>query len=646
MRCSMPMSIAPATRCWITPRPCSPSSNTRRCTRKRCSTCGTACRSRTSARRRDISRAWMGFRRRPSGSTSRPAARRWASRAARCDSAGTTSFQRRAPMSARSRSSATTSPTHATSSSSTQGAIVNGNGGGRKTGNGCSASGSRIRRSGNSTTAHGSGAACSSWCRCRRRGRCMSARPKRRRMRAGAARGCRPKPNSSARHTDRRIRNGSIHGEMRSPTRAAACSISRAGILNRPAAIPPARARGASRISSATAGNGPARRSHRFRDSRRWHRIRNTPPTFSTASTWSSKERRWRRRRSCCGRRSATGFAAAIPTCMQPSAAQNKNTAHAEAPIGSLAGDVRYYLTLTPRQLPSRYLYDPLGSALFEAICELPWYRITKAERRLLAAHGREILAQADPLSMLVELGPGSGEKLAAVVTAAGARARALTIHLVDVSAAALDHAGRTIAALDAPNLLVVPHQATYESGLLEAMAVRSRHGHALALFLGSNIGNFDPPGAAAFLVGMRAALAAGDALLIGTDLVKPEDELLRAYDDPLGVTAAFNRNLLVRINRDLDADFDIDAFGHRALWNAEESRVEMHLVATKAQRVRIPGASLEVAFEQGETIWTESSYKFEPDAVVRLLDRAGFRRVDQWIDTAAGFALTLARAV
>ncbi|MCU1381459.1 MAG: Dimethylhistidine N-methyltransferase [Acidobacteria bacterium] len=331
---------------------------------------------------------------------------------------------------------------------------------------------------------------------------------------------------------------------------------------------------------------------------------------------------------------------------MQPSAARNNETGEFAAPIGSLAGDVRYYLTLSPRQLPSRYLYDPLGSALFEAICELPWYRITKAERGLLAAHGREILARADPLSTLVELGPGSGEKLAALVTAAGARARPLTIHLVDVSGAALDHAGRTIAALDAGNLRLVPHQATYERGLLEAMAVRSRAGHALALFLGSNIGNFDPPGAAAFLVGTRAALAEGDSLLIGTDLVKPERELLLAYDDPLGVTGAFNRNLLVRINRELDGDFDVDAFRHCARWNAEESRVEMHLVAVRAQRIRIPGAALEVAFEQGDTIWTESSYKFKPDAVVDMLDRAGFRRVDQWIDDAAGFALTLARAV
>ena len=337
---------------------------------------------------------------------------------------------------------------------------------------------------------------------------------------------------------------------------------------------------------------------------------------------------------------------------MQPSAARPKPagptsaeaSAGKPAPIDSLAGDVQYYLTLTPRQLPSRYFYDPLGSALFEAICELPWYRITRVERALLARHGREILAHADPLSLLVELGPGSGDKLAALVSAGGAHAHRPTIHLVDVSAAALDLATRTIAALDA-GLAVVPHQATYESGLIEAMAARPPGGRALALFLGSNIGNFDPPGADEFLIGLRASLAAGDTLLIGTDLVKPERELLLAYDDPLGVTAAFNRNLLVRINRELGADFDVSAFGHRAVWNAADSRVEMHLVAARAQRVRIPGAALDVAFAAGETIWTESSYKYRPGQVVEMLARAGFRRVEQWIDAADGFALTLVEA-
>ena len=328
---------------------------------------------------------------------------------------------------------------------------------------------------------------------------------------------------------------------------------------------------------------------------------------------------------------------------MQPSVA--RNNAAGPAPIASLAGDVQYYLTLTPRQLPSRYFYDALGSALFEAICELPWYRITRAERGLLERHGRAIFALVDPLSMLVELGPGSGDKLAALVTAGGARVHRLTVHLVDVSAAALGLAARTLAALDASNLVIVPHQATYEAGHVDALAARGPAGRTLTVFLGSNIGNFDPPGADAFLLGVRASLASGDMLLIGTDLVKPERDLLIAYDDPLGVTAAFNRNLLVRINRELGADFDVRAFHHRALWNGAESRVEMHLVAARTQRVRIPGGSLDMTLEAGETIWTESSYKYRPDDVGRMLERAGFRRVEQWIDDGDGFALTLVEA-
>jgi L-histidine N-alpha-methyltransferase len=328
---------------------------------------------------------------------------------------------------------------------------------------------------------------------------------------------------------------------------------------------------------------------------------------------------------------------------MRPSVAPHK--AAGPGPIDSLAGDVQYYLTLTPRQLPSRYLYDPLGSALFEAICELPWYRITKTERALLERHGREIFARVDPLSMLVELGPGSGDKLAALVTAGGARAQRLAVHLVDVSAAALALTTRTLSALDA-NLTLIPHQATYESGLVEAMALRRSTGRTLTLFLGSNLGNFDPPGADEFLRGVRASLAAGDALLVGTDLVKPERDLLLAYDDPLGVTAAFNLNLLVRINRELGADFDISAFQHRAVWNADASRVEMHLVASTAQHVRVPGASLDITFGPGETIWTESSYKYRPVDVVRTLERARFRLLEQWTDESDAFALTLVEAV
>ena len=315
--------------------------------------------------------------------------------------------------------------------------------------------------------------------------------------------------------------------------------------------------------------------------------------------------------------------------------------AGAPAADPAFAGDVGYYLSLTPRQLPSRYLYDGLGSALFEAICHLPWYRITRAELGLLERWGASMAAAAPPFTRLIELGPGSGAKIAAFIEAAGLEGRSFDVHLVDISPSALEVASYALGRFE--GVRVVRHQATYETGL--DAAVRAGGGPALALFLGSNIGNFDPPGADAFLRGVRAALRRGDGFLIGADLVKPEEALRAAYDDPLGVTAAFNRNLLVRINRELGADFDISAFQHRAIWNAAESRVEMHLVSTATQHVRIPGASLDLTFDEGETIWTESSYKYRPEQVIRMLERARFRLLGQWIDEAEGFALTLVKA-
>jgi uncharacterized SAM-dependent methyltransferase len=190
-----------------------------------------------------------------------------------------------------------------------------------------------------------------------------------------------------------------------------------------------------------------------------------------------------------------------------------------------------------------------------------------------------------------------------------------------------------------------VLHEATYETGLEELAAEPRAAGRRLAVFLGSNIGNFDAPGANEFLRAIRRGLASGDGLLLGADLVKPERTLQLAYDDPLGVTAAFNRNLLVRINRELGGDFELEAFDHAAVWNADASRVEMHLVARRPQRVRIPAADLDVRFDSGERIWTESSYKYDPGQVVAILESAGFQCAAQWIDETDRFALTLAQA-
>jgi L-histidine Nalpha-methyltransferase len=306
------------------------------------------------------------------------------------------------------------------------------------------------------------------------------------------------------------------------------------------------------------------------------------------------------------------------------------------------AAHVHYYLTQSPRQLPSRYLYDPLGSALFEAICRLPWYRVTRAEERMIVQHGADVLRHVTPLSNIVELGSGSGQKLRLLLAQRAPNVQPLHVHVVDVSASALD---ATSQALASAGVGITTHLASYEDGLKAVRDSGRNRGRSLVLFLGSNIGNYDPPGASALVHGLRCQLAPGDALLIGTDLVKPERELLLAYDDPLGVTAAFNLNLLERINRELGADFVLSAFAHEALWNADESRIEMHLVARSRQQIRIAAAQLTFTMQAGERIWTESSYKYRPDDIRWLLEPAGFSLAAQWIDAEDGFALTLAEA-
>jgi L-histidine N-alpha-methyltransferase len=325
---------------------------------------------------------------------------------------------------------------------------------------------------------------------------------------------------------------------------------------------------------------------------------------------------------------------------------------HRPSDTDRFAADVRRDLQLTPRQLQSKYLYDSLGSSLFEAICRLPWYAITRSETRLLEAHAHEIVSRlcpstsiaGDATPTIVELGCGSGEKLVILAEAlqhAGARAR---VHLIDISSQALEQSERTLGRLR--HISVVGHRDTYEVGLWNAAAERDG-GPMLVLLLGSNIGNFDAPAADDFLGAIRAALAPGDALLLGADLVKPEHVLQLAYDDPLGVTAAFNRNLLVRINNELGGTFDLDAFAHVAVWNARKQRVEMHLESRRRQTVSVgvSGQGLgpwTVPFAEGERIWTESSYKYEPEQIREMGTRTGFTTEAQWIDPAARFALTL----
>ena len=311
---------------------------------------------------------------------------------------------------------------------------------------------------------------------------------------------------------------------------------------------------------------------------------------------------------------------------------ERRNFAHA----------ARFYLQLEPRQLPSRFLYDTLGSALFDAICYLPWYRITQAELRLLQRHAAAIGQVFREGGRIVELGCGNGEKLATLLTHADVPG--VHAHLIDLSDAALARSVQTLATIEGLDIRVTTHQATYEDGLI---ALPAEHAHpTLVAFLGSNIGNFDPPGAAAFLGLLRAALHPRDYLLLGADLVKPERELLIAYDDPLGLTAAFNKNLLLRMNTELRADFALDRFAHRAVWNRDASRVEMHLVSLATQEVDVADADLRFRFQEGETIWTESSYKYEPAGIRQLVEPAGFVQRNQWIDERARFALTLFEGV
>ncbi len=246
----------------------------------------------------------------------------------------------------------------------------------------------------------------------------------------------------------------------------------------------------------------------------------------------------------------------------------------------AFAADVVRDLQRTPKQLQSRYLYDALGSSLFDAICRLPWYRITRAEARLLRQHAPELATAVpgwldDPT--VVELGCGNGEKIEVVLTALPDVP--VDVHLIDISPDALQATAARLAGLS--HLSVIRHEAPYEVGLDRVRPLLRARGPALVLFLGSNIGNFDRPVAESLLRSIRHALQPGSALLLGADLVKPRHTLTLAYDDPLGVTAAFNKNLLVRINRELGADFDLDWFrtscdlertpssGSRCTWSA-----------------------------------------------------------------------------
>jgi dimethylhistidine N-methyltransferase len=291
------------------------------------------------------------------------------------------------------------------------------------------------------------------------------------------------------------------------------------------------------------------------------------------------------------------------------------------------------------KELLSKYLYDDVGSALFEVISHLPEYGLTRADERLLRRHGHDIVERlATPVSV-AELGSGSGRKTRHILEALCRRQRT-TYYPIEISPSALAMCERELR--DIESISIVGFEREYLDGLLEVAAHRSTGQHLLVLFLGSTIGNFDRSAGIRFLVEVRRILQPGDSLLLGTDLEKSGVQLLAAYDDALGVTAAFNLNLLARINSELDADFDLAQFKHVARINHEARSVEMHLRSMCRQTVHVPAAELLVEFLAGETIWTESSHKYSPQEVFSMASTAGFRCEAQWIDEQWPFAENL----
>jgi L-histidine Nalpha-methyltransferase len=305
-----------------------------------------------------------------------------------------------------------------------------------------------------------------------------------------------------------------------------------------------------------------------------------------------------------------------------------------------LVADVRLGLTKPgQKELPSKYLYDSVGSALFEVISVLPEYGLTRADERLLRRHSEDIVARLTPPTTVAELGSGSGKKTRWMLEALS-RHQHISYCPIEISRTALTMCERELGDID--SVSIVGFEREYLDGLLEVAARRRKGEQLLVLFLGSTIGNFEHPADVKFLRQMRDILRAGDALLLGTDLEKPIHQLLGAYDDSLGVTAAFNLNLLARINRELGADFNLEHFEHVARFNQDVGSVEMHLRSLKKQSVNIPAAALSVTFLEGETIWTESSHKYSLEEISRVAENAGFRCDAHWIDEEWPFAENL----
>jgi L-histidine N-alpha-methyltransferase len=308
----------------------------------------------------------------------------------------------------------------------------------------------------------------------------------------------------------------------------------------------------------------------------------------------------------------------------------------ADSAARALRRDVYDGLTQTPKSLPPKWFYDSAGSDLFDQITRLPEYYPTRAEAEILRDRATEIAA-ASGADTLVELGSGTSEKTRLLLSALRDRASLRRFIPFDVDAGILQAASAAIYD-EYPGIEIDAVCGDFEEHLGEIPKV----GRRLIVFLGSTIGNLTPQPRAAFLAALSDTMQPGDTLLLGTDLVKDTGRLVRAYDDSAGVTARFNRNVLAVVNRELDADFDLDAFEHVARWNADEERIEMWLRASSPQRVRVTALDLTVDFAAGEEMLTEVSCKFRPDGVDAELAAAGLRRTHWWTDEAGDFGLSL----
>ena len=301
-----------------------------------------------------------------------------------------------------------------------------------------------------------------------------------------------------------------------------------------------------------------------------------------------------------------------------------------------LEADVLAGLGRARKQIPPKHFYDAEGSRLFEAITELEEYYPTRTEIGLLRQAAAQIASHIPAGAVLVEFGSGASTKTRILLDAAP---QVAVYAPIDISTTALDEAARAIRR-DYPDLVVAPLREDFTCAL--TLPAEAAGGPVVGFFPGSTIGNFTPSEARAFLEGARSLLGDGAAFLVGIDLVKDPKVLVAAYDDALGVTAAFNKNLLTRINRELGADFDLTAFAHQAIWNAAESRIEMHLVSLRYQEVRIAGQAFQ--FRRDETLHTENSYKFTEDGFADLARRSGWRVEASWTSPEPAFAMVLLR--